>query len=65
MLKTILNFKGVEMLSATEQKNTVGGTERCIVPWSPFPYHGPCIMLEPILPVEPICKATIDGVECL
>lgn len=64
MLKTILNFKGVEVLSAQEQKNTVGGSERCIVPWSPFPYYGPCIVEGPILPIEPICRATVDGIEC-
>jgi hypothetical protein len=67
MLKTILNFKGVEVLSVDEQKNTIGGLERCTVEWSPFPYNGPCIMLpplSPVLPKEPICTATIDGVVC-
>lgn len=64
MLKTILNFKGVEVLSAEEQKSTIGGVERCIVPWRPFPYNGPCIMLPPLEPAEPICTITIDGVIC-
>ncbi|MEZ0183602.1 hypothetical protein AB9T89_15270 [Flavobacterium oncorhynchi] len=67
MLKTILNFKGVEVLSVNELKHTVGGLERCIVSWSPYPYNGPCIMLPPLEPAEPrepICRATIDGIEC-
>lgn len=67
MLKTILNFKGVEVLSINEQKNVMGGagTVICMIPWTPLPYYGPCIMEPQIKPVEPICKATIDGIECL
>ena len=63
MLKTILNFKGVEVLSVNEQKNVMGGTVICTIPWTPLPYYGPCIMDAQIKPVEPICKSTIDGVE--
>ncbi|WP_264523947.1 hypothetical protein [Flavobacterium sp. N502536] len=46
MLKTILNFSRVEVLSKEELKgvNGSGGT-RCTIPWTPFPYNGPCIML--------------------
>jgi len=66
MLEKILNLRGVEVLSIDEQKNVMGsGTVRCTIPWTPFPYNGPCIMEPPIFPVEPICKATIDGIECL
>lgn len=65
MLKTILNFKGVEVLSAIEQKNTVGGEPIiCMIPWRQGTYNGPCIMLPPIQPAEPICRITIDGVVC-
>ena len=48
MLKTILNFKGVEVLSIDEQKHTIGGDPYqtvCTIPWTPFPYTGPCVML--------------------
>lgn len=64
MLKTILNLRGVEVLSTNDLKNTTGGSQRCTVDWSPMPYHGPCIMLPPLLPREPICTMTIDGVVC-
>ncbi|OHT44153.1 MULTISPECIES: hypothetical protein [Flavobacterium] len=65
MLKTILNFAGVEVLGKEELKEVNGsGGVRCTVPWSPLPYNGPCIMLPPITPAEPICRATIDGVIC-
>jgi hypothetical protein len=65
MLKTILNFSRVEVLGKEELKRVNGsGGVRCTVPWTPFPYNGPCIMLPPEQPVEPICRATIDGVIC-
>lgn len=64
MLKTILNLKGVEVLSNDDLKNTNGGSQRCTVPYTPAPYYGPCIMLPPLLPREPICTMTIDGVIC-
>ncbi|RUT68794.1 hypothetical protein D0817_19460 [Flavobacterium cupreum] len=55
MLKTILNFSGVEVLSREELKNMNGsGGQRCTIPWTPFPYNGPCIMLPPVTPVEPL-----------
>lgn len=66
MLEKILNLRGVEVLSINEQKNvTGGGTVRCIIPWTPYPYSGPCIMEPQIFPAEPVCTATIDGIECL
>lgn len=64
MLKTFLNLKGVEVLSVKELKHTVGGVERCTIPWTPYAYSGPCIMLPPVEPAEPICTITIDGVVC-
>ncbi|TPG45417.1 hypothetical protein [Flavobacterium pectinovorum] len=70
MLEKILNLRGVEVLSINQQKNVMGsgngnGTAICTIPWTPLPYYGPCIMEAQIKPVEPICKATIDGIECL
>ena len=60
MLKSILNLKGVEMLSKNEQMNINGnGPVICTKEWTPYPYYGPCIVLPPIikvpdpLPVEP------------
>lgn len=65
MLEKILNLKGVEVLSINEQKNVIGGTVICTIPWTPLPYYGPCIMEPQIFPAEPVCTATIDGIECL
>jgi hypothetical protein len=59
MLKTILNFSGVEVLSREELKNMNGSgpvQTVCTIPWTPFPYSGPCIMLPqdtPVLPLDP------------
>jgi hypothetical protein len=65
MLKTFLNFSGVEVLSSEELKSLNGsGGIRCTVPWTPFPYHGPCIMLPREEEVIPLCTATIDGFIC-
>lgn len=51
MLKSLLNFSKVEILGKEEQKSIAGGTRTpptqtyCTIPWTPFPYHGPCMML--------------------
>jgi hypothetical protein len=51
MLKTILDFKGIEKLSVSEQKNTKGGDQTvCTIPYTALPYNGPCVMLPPDLP---------------
>ncbi|QSB25172.1 hypothetical protein [Flavobacterium sp. CLA17] len=54
MLRTILNFSGVEVLTREELKNMNGNGQICTVPWTPFPYSGPCIMLPPVTPVLPL-----------
>ena len=64
MLKTILNFKGVEVLSAYEQKYIISGATRCTEDLQPFPYDSPCVMLSAEKLIEPICKITIDGIVC-
>lgn len=64
MLKTILNFKGVEVLSAYEQKYIISGTIKCTEDLMPFPYDSPCVMLSAERPIRPVCKITIDGVVC-
>lgn len=59
MLKTILNFSGVEVLSREELKNMNGSGNIktvCTIPWTAFPYTGPCFMLPqdfPEMPLEP------------
>jgi hypothetical protein len=67
MLKTFLNFSGIEVLSSEELKSLNGngsGGIRCTVPWSPFTYNGPCIMLPREEEVIPLCTVTIDGIIC-
>lgn len=60
MLKTILNFSGVEVLSREELKNMNGNgpvQTACTLPWTPFPYSGPCIMLpQNTFPEKPLLK---------
>lgn len=67
MLKTFLNFSGVDLLSSEELKNIKGfGEAPYCERWAPpgsnrayYPNY-PCDNG----PNEPICTATVDGVVC-
>lgn len=68
ILKTILNFSGVEVLSREEQINIIGkggGIEapRCdrYAPPNSNPAEYPDY---PCIGPEPICTVTIDGIVC-
>jgi hypothetical protein len=68
ILKTILNFSGVEVLSREEQINIIGKGDPIQVPrcdrYAP-PGANPAEYPDyPCIGPEPICKVTIDGIVC-
>ena len=64
MLKTILNFKGVEVLSVKEQKKIIEQAQRITIEHTVHSGDSACISLAVKKPERRICKITSDGVFC-